>query len=74
MRGIGIAREERGWFDLVGDAVEAGGQGCGEAEVGVAVGSGNAALDSEARTFSHHSKADGAVVVAPCKAGGRPRL
>src|SRR5262245_339690 len=39
LRGVGIACEERGRFDLVGDAVEAGGQGRSKAEVRVAVGS-----------------------------------
>ena len=71
--GVGIAVEKRRRLDLVGDAVEAGSQRGGETEVGVAVGSGNAALDSQARTFAHHSKAGGAVVVAPGQARGRPR-
>lgn len=70
--GVDVAGEDGGRFDLVGDAVETGGEGGGVGEVGVAVGARNAAFDAQALTLPDDAEAGGAVVVAPGEARRRP--
>src|SRR5579859_6627627 len=72
-RTVGVADESLRRLDLVADAVEAGSERGGEGEVGVGIGTGDAALDAQALAIAHHPESGGAVVVAPREPRRRPR-
>ena len=55
------------------DAVETGRERCGERQVRIAVGSGNAAFDAQTLSGAHDAETGGAIVVAPGDPSRRPR-
>src|SRR5262245_6521385 len=68
---VGIALVERGWLELLRDAVESRGDRRGEGEVRVGVGARDAVLHPEARPLAAEAEAARAVVPAACDAGRR---
>src|SRR2546425_1275269 len=68
LRGVDVADEALRRLDLVGDAIQARGQRSRERKVGIAVGAGDAALDTQALAFADDTEAGRAVVVAPGEA------
>src|SRR5687767_12613561 len=73
---VGVAVVRLGRLQLALDAVQAGGDGGRERQVGVRVGAGDPVLDTERRALAAQPEAAGAIVPADGDAGRRegPRL
>jgi hypothetical protein len=67
---VSVADVLRFGFDAVVDTPEAGGDGCTQCHVRVAVCTGNAALDAEGVPRAHDTEASAAVVGGPGETGG----
>ena len=72
--GVGIADKLFRRFDLVVDAVQAGGYGGCKGQIGVGIGAGQAIFRAEGLLVSDDAKTGGAVVTAPGDAGRGKRL
>src|SRR3954454_7483754 len=69
--GVRVARERLLQRQLLLDAVQAGGDGGGQGQVGVHVAAGHPVLHPQRRAVPDHPQRAGAVVEPPCHRGGR---